>query len=324
VLAGGQVATVDAFLRTYYGHALAVKLGVVAVVAALGLRHALAVRRRCPGRPSGPSLALEAGAGAVVLAVAAVLSLGAPARGPDWEGPPASAAAPSSRSGSADDLLVSVGVRPNRPGRNYVTLEVADTRRPAPAPIDEVEVSLQSPAGDIVRRPATSLGQGRYEVVGDDIDRVGAWRLLVSVQRPGLPTAVLDQGWTVADGSATRLPTLVSSQPVAPILDVAAGVAAVGSVGVAFAWRRRSGRRARAGKERSGSGRERLGASVWLPDGQPNGDGAALADDAGDADRPVVGPDDRTHRGEAEAGTADTPFPTTEARERLEDPIEIR
>ena len=44
--------------------------------------------------------------------------------------------------------MVTLALKPNRPGQNFVTLGVFDTRRPAPAPIDEVAVQLQGPGAD--------------------------------------------------------------------------------------------------------------------------------------------------------------------------------
>src|SRR6185503_6466069 len=43
---------------------------------------------------------------------------------------------------TADDLVVSVAVDPNRPGTNFVTVDLHDTRRPAPAPIRRVRLEL--------------------------------------------------------------------------------------------------------------------------------------------------------------------------------------
>ena len=67
-------------------------------------------------------------------------------------------ASPSIRDGRSDDLVVSVSVVPNRPGPNGFTVEVASSRRPAPAPVEQVALSY--PDGGSAAVPLADVGRG--------------------------------------------------------------------------------------------------------------------------------------------------------------------
>ena len=244
LLASRQVATFDALLQTFYGHVLTIKLLVFGIVAGLGLRNAVAVRRRsqATGPPSARSLSVEAITGSTVLALAAALTLAVPATGARFTGPLAGEP-PGPVTGQADDLLVTVAVRPNRPGENYVTMNVQDTRRPAPAPITDVRVSMRSAQRTVGER-ARRAEDGRFDVVGDQFDRAGRWAITVAIERPSLRDAVFVVPWTIGPPiSSTRLPTKVSARPLAPILQTVALLTAalfVGAAALRLARRKRS------------------------------------------------------------------------------------
>ena len=168
-----------------------------------------------------------------MLVLAAALTLALPATGARFTGP--LAGEPSGPvTGQADDLLVRVAVRPSRPGENYVTVNVQDTRLgPAPAPITDVRVSMRS-AQRTVNERARRSGDGRFEVVGDQFDRAGRWAITVAVERPSLPDAVFVVLWTIGPPiSSTRLPTGVSARPLAPILQTVTLLTAALFVGAA-------------------------------------------------------------------------------------------
>ena len=241
VFATGQlVATVDALVFSPYGQLLLVKVGLVALVALVGLSNALStqpllqrvvvgrlpgpVARRLRPRPLRRSIALEMVTAVAVLGIVAVLGVTPPARGPEYD-PLAAGVRPATISGEADDLLVLLNVRPNRPGRNFVTIGIHDTRRPAPAPIGQVRVRLVAPNGTAVDGGvARSIGDSRYELAGDAIDTDGNWTIGLTIDRPGLPSASLSTPWTVAPASVPVTPrrTVISSQPLAPTLTAVA------------------------------------------------------------------------------------------------------
>ncbi len=238
---GQLVASIDALFLSPYGQVLIVKLGLVLIVAILGLRNALtthpglrgAIEGRLPARAAGwlsdrrpaRSIAAEMIVAVAVFAAVAVLGVTPPARGPDYDPIPA-AARPTTASGQADDLLVLVNVRPNRPGRNFVTIGIHDTRRPAPAPIGEVRVAVVPPdgAGDASELVARPIGNGRYELAGDSITAPGDWSIKLTIDRPGLPPARLTTPWTVVPSAVPVTPRriVVSDEPLAPILTAAA------------------------------------------------------------------------------------------------------
>jgi copper transport protein len=164
---------------------------------------------------------LELIGAALVLVFAATLSSAQPARGPAFDPPAAETLAAATT--HADDLVVTLALKPNRPGQNFVILGVFDTRRPAPAPIDEVAVQFRLP-GQAPRLsiPATSLGKGRYEATDDSIASAGDMAIMVRVRRAGLPDTVATIPWTVLPAAQQPRAVLISNQPLAPWADRAA------------------------------------------------------------------------------------------------------
>jgi methionine-rich copper-binding protein CopC len=141
----------------------------------------------------------------------------------------APAAAPMSQTVQADDLVVSLGVRPNLPGANFLSLGVFNSRRPAPAPIGSVEVRLIGPAGPLPAVVAERVGDGRYQINSDVISTPGSWRAAVTVHRAQLPDAAASVAWDVP-APAALLPDL----PRVPALHLAVGAATLLALAVAI------------------------------------------------------------------------------------------
>ena len=261
VYLGGQlVASADALLLTGYGQALIVKTGLALVAVSLGALNAAALHPGLAARfgRAAPFLAglvpprsrvralvtLEAGAALAVVLAAALMSASPPARGPRFDPLPATVEQPPVAA-RAGDLMVTLAIRPDRPGPNFVDVGVLDTRRPAPAPIGKVTLRLVPPAGGagsvLEARPSAP---GHYEVDNLAIDQGGAWRLAVVIDRAGLPAAAVDFPWTVAPPLAAPRPVVVSDAPLAPVATPVAIVLAVvlGSLLAAAAVRRRAPR----------------------------------------------------------------------------------
>jgi hypothetical protein len=157
-----------------------------------------------------------------VLFLAAFLTSAQPARGPEFDPPlPANAAVPTI-SQPADDLIFSLSVKPNRPGQNFLTLGVYNTRRPAPAPIEGVKIRLQSPDGDQdLNPPVELLGNGRYQIAGKYLNVPGVWKVSVSVNRPVLGRETsLTIPWQVLPPEGERRPVVFSNQPLGPVLNL--------------------------------------------------------------------------------------------------------
>jgi copper transport protein len=238
LLTGAQVATVDALLTTPYGLILLAKVAAIGVAGLLGLRTARHLRRS--GRPvPRRGLIAEAAVLAGVLVLAGTLAAAGPARGPRFPVASRIATVPEV-SGQVADLMDSVTIRPNRPGRNVVTVTVADTRRPAPGPVTGVSVQLTSPDGTQIVHPVTRTADN-WTVAVDEIRASGQWRVAVTVMRDGLSPVTDTHSWAVAQPQTGPVATVVSTAPLQPAIGTLAGLLA-GAVSVAalvFGYRRR-------------------------------------------------------------------------------------
>jgi copper transport protein len=238
LLAGRSVTTLDALLLSPYGQLLLAKTALVAGALAIGGATFLVLRRHRRLRPA--VLATEAGLLVGVVAVTGLLATAAPPVGNRWQ-PPVTGTAGARASSNADDLLETVALQPNLPGRNIITVGVLDTRRPAPGAVAAVTIALVGPQGrriDVLARPA---GPHRYTATVDSLGAPGAWRVTVSAARAGLPDATAHYDWSVASvGRSVRW----SAAPLRPWTDAAAvALLALASVGAAVALARRRGRR---------------------------------------------------------------------------------
>jgi copper transport protein len=200
---GIHVESLTALVHTGYGATLLVKTALFVVAGTVGLATTAGLHGwRVPPRVRGwwqVAPRFEALALALVLVPAAVLTASAPAR--NWT-PASRIANGAEKSGGewaayARDLVLDVAVEPNRPGRNFVTVGVYNTRRPAPGRIDAVRLRVGgsrplalSPAGGSEWQAVMNLRQGRAS-------------FSVDVQRPGLPVARGRAEVTVAAASSS-------------------------------------------------------------------------------------------------------------------------
>jgi len=246
---GQQVASLDALLTTLYGQSLLVKIGLAIGAALLGLLNAGTLHPRVaallPKRRRGPrpliSLArrvlLEGIGAALILLLASLLGATQPARGPAFD-PPAPQPTPETITTSAADLIVMLSVKPNQPGQNFMAINVFNTRRPAPAPIQRVAVELQSPGQPGARRllAVAPLDGAHYQIAGETIDTAGNWAFTVLIDRPGLAEARVRIPWAVQPATAAQAgPAWISNQPLGPALTLAAGLLLLGLAGAGAA-----------------------------------------------------------------------------------------
>ena len=222
-LTSGVIGSVDAALLTTYGRVLLLKIFVAALAGALALVTHLRLRRRNPTTLPRRSVAIEAGAALVALALAALLTSGQPALEPQFVSSPA--AVPSQAvDGPVADLQESVSISPNRPGANVVMVSVFDTRRPSPGPFREVLVSLVGASGEPSRPlSAEPLSDGRWSI-STQLASPGPVHVQVLVRRAGLPDAVHTFGWTVGGGQVLTRPAVVSTAPVSELLRLTAAL----------------------------------------------------------------------------------------------------
>ena len=145
-------------------------------------------------------------------------------------------------SGTAADLVEAMSISPNRPGPTFVAVDVFDSRRPSPAPVTGVRLTLRSEDGVQTTTPALDQGAGRWLLTTDAVRSPGRWSVRVDVDRPGLPVASATYPWTVPGPGGRLDRTIVSSSRLAGPLDaLAAGLLVVGAgaVGSASLLRRR-------------------------------------------------------------------------------------
>ncbi len=232
------VASLDALLFSTYGRLLALKLALLAAALTVTVL-AVRPRRGRVNRRVRAGLAGEAALLACVLGAAGLLASSAPAIGPAWA--QVSAAQPI-RTATIGDLTVALKVSPNRPGRNFVSADVEDARRPVIAPVTAVAFELTAPGAaapvTVAARPDVAH---RWMVVTDDVARPGAWRVRVVVTRPSLPDTRTSFDWVVADPASRLGRTVVSSRPWVTALDALAVLVTLGALAtvVAGRWRRR-------------------------------------------------------------------------------------
>ena len=210
----GLVSSSGALLTSLYGKTLLVKVGLVLVVGLLGIGNSLALH---PGlraflgkilrRPQGWSpfdrnhlpttILIEAGLGIVVFALAGFLASNPPANTPQDRYIGASQT--DSLTQSADDLLVTLAVRPNHPGQNIIDVRAASTRRPVPAEILRVIVHMTYQGDSLGTQSADAalVEEGLYRLGGNYFSIPGPWKIDVVVRRKGVPDLTTSFSWSV-------------------------------------------------------------------------------------------------------------------------------
>ena len=189
-----DVGSPGELVTTSYGRTLLVKTGLFLLVGVIGFANASLLRRERPARRwLTRGVRLEAAAVTAVILLAAVLTATAPASG---RRDAKTAALPTSsrvESVVSGDLLVSLSVKPNEPGENFVTVGIFNTRRPAPAPIRSVDVAIGRRATWV---KASRVGAS-WRLAGRQLDRPGIWSVRIRVQRRDLPDQVTSLNWKI-------------------------------------------------------------------------------------------------------------------------------
>lgn len=235
---GRQIASIDALITTLYGQALVGKITLMLLVGALGLLNSMLIHPQVAAplawllrRPTGwtplplqrlPTVVLaEAGLGLMVFLTAGLVTATPPPRGPEYSIVPEQV--PTALSQTVDNVVVTMLVKPNRPGQNVFTVFAADRRRPAPAEIMRVIVRFTFLGQDMGRVSATAeeIEPGRYMVGGNYLSLAGPWQIDVIVRRKGVEDSVAHFNWLVAPPGEVRS-VLVSKARLEPRLTVAA------------------------------------------------------------------------------------------------------
>ena len=220
-LSSTVVGSVDAALLTGYGRTLLAKVLLAGAAGSLALVNTLRLRRGVASDPPRRTVSAEALVALGVLALAGVLTSGQPAMEPQL----VKSTSPASTvvDGAVADLQETVSISPNRPGASVVLVDVFDTRRPSPAPVREVLVSILGASGRGDPLVAEQLGNSRWSLSTRLVDP-GPVRLQVLVRRAGLPDTTRTFGWTIGGGQVTTRAPVVSTEPLSGLLQ---GVSAV-------------------------------------------------------------------------------------------------
>jgi copper transport protein len=243
LLAADRVASVDALLLSTYGRTLLIKVALVALAALAGLLTTLSLHgRRRTGRRTRRTVLVEMSLLTGVLLMTAGLVSTHQASGPQWR-PPTEAAVQGLTSANVDDLVQTLSVRPNLPGRNFITVNVFDTRRPAPAPVQAVLVTLRGPDGTTVTRAAGPAAPNSYLLATDDVVSSGPWEITVTAVRPQLAPASGAFTWVVPPAAVVVRQPVVSLNPLTPYTGwLASMVLLIGVAAMALLLRRRTRR----------------------------------------------------------------------------------
>ena len=235
-----QVASLDALLTTLYGQVLLGKVSLVLLAGLCGLLNAMLLHpglatplARMFRRPQGwtplamsslPRLiGLELLFGVIIFAATGLLTAAAPPRGVAF-----TIAAESVHPWLVQrvgDVLITLEVRPNRPGSNVINVRAVNTLHPTA--IERYNVSIQLTNLDQHK----SLGQGEtdakqkpigiravdgtrdlYEVTLDDLNQAGAWQIDVMADRNSGESNTASFKW-IMPPAAELQPTLVSKAP---------------------------------------------------------------------------------------------------------------
>lgn len=238
LLTGDSVSTVDALLFSVFGRLLMIKIGLAFAAGLLGLRMHRRLRSYDP-RVNERALAAEALVLVATLGCIGALVASAPAQGLRWQ-PGTTLAGSSEVAGEQDGLVESVTVSPNLAGRNFVEVRVFNSRRPAPAPVSAVGLTILGPAGESLKTAAHQSPDGGWAAPLDVIDRAGPWLVTLVVERRGSAPVTTRYTWTVAGRIGGPARAVVSTARVAPIAGVlAAGAGVVGLGGLMLVVRRR-------------------------------------------------------------------------------------
>ena len=242
--AGRHVATVDALVTTVYGAAILTKVGLLALAAAVAFVSNRLLRTDGRTGQLLRTVPIEAVVLALVLIPASVLAAGSPARGARFGPPVPPPAASITETRPIDDLLVSFTAKPNRPGTNFLTIRVLNTRRPARAPIAAVTVTITEPAAPPRTIAARKVVGDDWEVPDATFSRPDALRLTATVTRTGIANAVAAVPWQVGGAAAApRKAVTLSRQALGPVLIPLAGALALALTvgGALYLLRRRRG-----------------------------------------------------------------------------------
>lgn len=230
---GQRVASFDALILTSYGRVLLTKIILVLFTGLIGLVNSILLHpkitapkifgKKLEGRPAWldfsrfPKTVLaEASLGILVILFAGILTTLPPARGPEYILPKNSQIDPMVA--TVNDLVINLSIKPNQPGANLFTINVLNSRRPAPAETLRVIVRatyLEQDFGTSSQNAALvsqDRFQDSYRFNGNQLSQPGRWNIEVIVRRKGLSDSRAIFQWVVMPPGG-YYPPLVSRLP---------------------------------------------------------------------------------------------------------------
>lgn len=253
-----QVASLDALLTTVFGQALLAKIGLVLAMGAFGLANSMLLHPhvarplgrllgKAPGwtplsvRQLPAMVGCELSLAAVALIATSLMTASPAPRGPEYTID--ARRVPTELSRRVDDVVMTLLVKPNRPGQNVFTVFTASAHRPPPAEITRVLLRFEYLDENLGRSSviASQVQPGRFLAGGSHLRLAGRWRIQVVVRRRGLEDAVGHFDWLVAPIGETP-PVLISRHPLAtPLTMTAAMLLATVVVLTCVGWWRHGG-----------------------------------------------------------------------------------
>ena len=233
-LSSKVIGSVDAALFTIYGRTLLAKIVLAGIAGALALSTTWRLHRRVPSGTPRRAVMAEAVTAIGILALAGVLTSAQPAMEPQLVRT-ASPAASTIVDGAVRDLQEELSISPNTPGPGVVLVGVFDTRRPALAPISEVQVAILGPSGRGEPQRAELLSNGKWSLATRLVES-GPVRVKVLVRREGLPDATRSFNWVVGGGQIHARAARVSTAPISGLLASAATVLLFAALTAALLW----------------------------------------------------------------------------------------
>jgi copper transport protein len=235
LMARGLVPSWGGLFDTTYGTTLLIKIALVGAAMALGAFTFMRTRRGGADKQLASRLMAELTAIVVIVVAAAALSGGQPPNDPRWQPRPIVESTTGTLSTQVDDLMLAVALTPSTPGDNFANVQVFQTRRPTPAPVHDVLVSLDGSAARVTSQQAATEWLLPISVVN-----TGRHTVAVTVQRPGYPDAKATFAWNVGPNVGTHKGGAPLSNWWA-LLAIATAVAGL-AIAVFTALRRRSRR----------------------------------------------------------------------------------
>lgn len=254
---GRQVVSLDALITTLYGRFLIAKVFLVLLVSGCGLLNSLILhpqltkwlpwRRGAVTQPFLPLQRLpvlvtaEVGLALCVLLATGLVTASAAPRGAEYT--VAAEDVPTALSQSVDDLMITLGIKPNRPGRNVFTIFAGSKLRPPAANIMRVIVRMRHLEQDtgLLEVDADLIEPDRYLVTSNYLSLPGPWEINVIVRRQGVEDSVARFYWLTPPPGQVK-PVVLSKYPWQPALTQIAVLLLLAMliVGGGLEWRRRT------------------------------------------------------------------------------------